>query len=316
MTGIDSSVLFRSRAFFLTGKGGTGKTALSAAAARLAAAQGRRTVVIEVDNQRPSLTSIFGATPAYNPVEVSKNLSICNPEWTAAMDDFMADIVSIPRVVRMITHNRVVSVFLSATPGARDLVVLWRIYQLSKKYDAVIVDLPASGNAVAMMSVPNTARRLFDTGPIRNAADELLDFLRQPSVYFGQVLLPEEMVVTETIETYRKIKEELPMLKIPLVILNRATAPSLAPEERKLMETLQRTVTDPMAKEVVAAGLWEAELEEATASAQRQLAADLALPVLALPVLSRGEGPGKVVSQLTLALARNSASPVTWREPG
>ncbi|HNH47090.1 MAG TPA: ArsA-related P-loop ATPase, partial [Myxococcota bacterium] len=90
MTSADSSLLFRARTLFLTGKGGTGKTALAAAVGRLAAAQGRKTLVVEVDNQRPSLTSIFGATPTYAPTEIAKNLSICNVEWTAAMDDWLA----------------------------------------------------------------------------------------------------------------------------------------------------------------------------------------------------------------------------------
>lgn len=310
----DSSVLLRGRVIFLTGKGGTGKTALAGAVGRLAAAQGRKTVVVEVDNQRPSLTAIFGAPPSYEPIDLGKNLSICNVEWTAAMDDWLADIVSIPRLVVMITHNRVVKTFLQATPGARDLVVLWRIYQLSRKYETVVVDLPASGNALAMMQVPNTARNLFDAGPIRKCAEELLDFLRQPGVMLTQVGLPEEMVVTETIETYRKLRDELPMLRMPMVVLNRSTNPSLQPAERELMLSLRARAQDALAKELVEAGMWEADLEEATATARQRLEEELKIPVLSLPVHTRGEGPARVVSQLASALARNSQSPVNWRE--
>lgn len=318
MQNADSSTLLKPRVLFLTGKGGTGKTALTAAIGRLHAAQGRRTLVVEVDNQRPSLTAIFGSTPVYQPQEAYKNLSICNIEWTAAMDDWLADIVSIPRVVRMITHNRVVSVFLTATPGARDLVVLWRIYQLARSgsYDQIVVDLPASGNAVAMMTVPNTARRLFDAGPIRKCAEELLDFFRRPDVAFSQVGLPEEMVVTETIETFHKIKAEIPMLKIPALILNRATAPTLETRETDLIRALLGKYTSGQESEVLLAGLWEAELEQSTLQAQSRLTTTLGCPVLILPFMSRGEGPGKVVAQLASALARNSSTPLTWREGG
>ena len=318
MQNADSSTLLKPRVLFLTGKGGTGKTALAAAIGRLHAAQGRRTLVVEVDNQRPSLTAIFGANPVYNAQEVYKNLSICNIEWTAAMDDWLADMVSIPRVVRMITHNRVVSVFLTATPGARDLVVLWRIYQLvrSGSYDQVVVDLPASGNAVAMLTVPNTARRLFDSGPIRKCAEELLDFFRRPDVAFTQVGLPEEMVVTETIETFQKVKTEVPMLRIPALVLNRATAPTLEARETELIKSLASRYPSGPEGEVLLAGLWEAELEQGTLQAQSRLTATLGCPVLILPFLSRGEGPGKVVAQLASALARTSSIPLTWREGG
>lgn len=314
MNTADSSLLFRSRTLFLTGKGGTGKTALAGAIGRLSAAQGRKTLVVEVDNQRPSLTSIFGVAPTYAPVEISKNLSICNVEWTAAMDDWLADIVSIPRLVVMITHNRVVNVFLQATPGARDLVVLWRVYQLSRKFETVIVDLPASGNAVAMLQVPNTARTLFDAGPIRGCAEQLLDFFRQPGVGLAQVCLPEEMVITETIETYRKLRVELPMLKIPAVVLNRTTPPSISAAERALLDQLKEQSTDPLAMEVVEAGLWDAELEVATLAARQRLEEELGIPVISLPVHSRGDGSSRVVSQMASALARASQSPVTWRE--
>jgi anion-transporting ArsA/GET3 family ATPase len=318
----DTSVVLKPKVLFLTGKGGTGKTALAAAIARLHAAQGKKTLAIEVDNQRPSLTAIFGVAPVYTPQEVYKNLFICNLEWTAAMDDWLADIVSIPRVVRMITHNRVVSVFLTATPGARDLVVLWRIYQLAKAasgqgFDQIVVDLPASGNAVAMMSVPNTAKKLFDAGPIRKCAEELLDFFRRMDVAFVQVALPEEMVVTETIETYHKIRSELPMLRIPAVILNRGTSPSLEVREVELLAKLSALPVSGLAAEAVGAGLWEAELEQGTASAQGRLQQVLkSCTILTLPFLPRGEGAGKVVSQLAGALARGSHSPLSWRETG
>ena len=310
----DSSVLLRSRAIFLTGKGGTGKTTIAAAIGRLVAAQGRRTLVAELDNQRSSLTSIFGVTPGYVPQEVSPRLSVCNIEWNGAMDDFLSDIVSIPRVVRMITHNRVVSIFLDATPGARDLVLLWRVYRLTQQYDCVVVDLPASGNAVAMLAVPNTARRLFDAGPIRTCADELLAFYPKEGVGVVQVALPEEMVVTETIETFRKLQSELPMLRILQVILNRATNPSLEAEERAMLEqlALDTAGTGGAAQELVEAGRWEAGLEEATAEARERLAG-LNTALLSVPVLSRGDGPARVVEQTGAALARQSAAPLVWR---
>lgn len=300
----DSSVLFRSRVLFMTGKGGTGKTTVCAAIARLAAAQGRRVLLCELDNQRPSLTGIFGKRPTYQPVEVAPNLSICNVEWVDALDDWLADIVSMPRVVRLITHNRVVSVFLEATPGARDLVVLMRLLRLADKYDLLVVDMAASGNAVAMLSVAVTAHRLFEVGPIRRCAEELLALYRRPDTIMSLIALPEEMVVNETVETTQKVRNELGGLRLPLVLLNRATAPSLSPEEGSLLDALAARGLEGLGGEVVGAGLWERDLERATAEATSRLDAELSVPVLTLPVLARGEGASRVVAQLTAALAR------------
>lgn len=309
----DSAVLFRSRVLFVSGKGGTGKTSVAAAVGRLAAAQGRRTLVLELDNQRPSLTSIFGVRPGYAPTEVSRNLSIANVVWEEALGDWLEDIVNLPRVVRLIMRNHIVHVFLAATPGARDLVMMWRVMFLARSYDLVVVDLPASGNATAMLSVAFTARRLFDAGPIRRCADDLVALYGQADTRIVLVALPEEMVVNETVETTRKIRSELAPLRVPMVLLNRATPPTLSLNERALLEAMLLVPTSGLTREVIEAGRWEAGLEAATADAQARLAADLDVPVMTLPVLARGEGALKVVAQLTAALGRNSSVPVDLR---
>jgi anion-transporting ArsA/GET3 family ATPase len=309
----DSSVLYRSRVLFVSGKGGTGKTSVAAAIGRLAAAQGRKTLVLELDNQRPSLTSIFGVRPTYAPVEAKKNLFIANVEWVDALGDWLEAIVSLPRVVRLIMKNRMISVFLEATPGARDLVVLWRVMALARSYDLVVVDMPASGNAVAMLSVAHTARRLFDSGPIRRCAEDLVNLYGQPDTRLVLVALPEEMVVNETVETTRRVLTDLAPVRVPLVVLNRATPPSLSQAEISLLDRLLAEPSDGLAAEVLGAGRWETQLEAATADALTRLAGELELPVLVLPVLARGEGAARVVSQLTAAMGRASSVPVDLR---
>ncbi|MFZ5479882.1 MAG: ArsA family ATPase [Myxococcota bacterium] len=311
----DSSLLFRSRLLLVSGKGGTGKTTVSAAVGRLAAAQGRRTLVVELDNQRPSLTGIFGAAPAYEPVQVDKNLSISNVTWHEALDDWLKDIVGVPRVVRLIVRNRVVGVFLEATPGARDLVVLSRLVALAKGYDLVVADMPASGNAVAMLSVAHTARRLFEAGPIRRCAEDLVALYARPDTRLVLVGLPEEMVVNETIETARKVRADLDPLRVPMILLNRSTTPTLSQSEADLLAQLQTLPLEGLAAEVVGAGRWEAALEAATGESLERLGKELDIPVLALPVLARGEGAAKVVQQLTAAVARASSKPVDLRAP-
>jgi anion-transporting ArsA/GET3 family ATPase len=309
----DVGAFFRSRVIFVSGKGGTGKTALSAAIARICAAQGRRTLLVELDAQRPSLGPIFGRAPAFEPVEVTRNLWIANLTWLECLDAWLQDIVQMPRIFRAITKNRVVGLFLEATPGARDLSVMSRVMRLAERHDTVVVDMPASGNAVAMLSIAHTARRLFDTGPIRRNADELVALYARPDTAAVLVGLPEEMVVNETIETARKIRQELAPLRLPFVVLNRSTMPSFSEAESALLDRLLATETSPVAAEVLGAGRWEAELESATAEALRRLDAELGAQVVSLPMVARGEDAGRVVQQLTVALARQTGVRVDLR---
>lgn len=309
----DSSLLFRSRLLFVSGKGGTGKTTLAAAIGRVSAAQGRRTLVVELDNQRPSLTAIFGSRPDVAPVEVAKNLSIVNVQWLEALDDWLKEIVGVPRLVRLIVKNRVVSVFLEATPGARDLVVLTRVMQLVRGYDCVVVDMPASGNAVAMLSVAHTAKRLFEAGPVRRCAEDILALLARPDTRFVLVALPEDMVINETVETAQRVRSDLVPMRIPMIVLNRATPPTLSDAERGLLGQLAAKEHDGLAAEVLDAGRWESDLERATGESMARLAGQVDLPVLVLPTLARGEGAAKVVAQMTSAIARQSSTPVDLR---
>lgn len=312
MTG-DTSPLFRARVLFVTGKGGVGKTSVAAAVGRLAAAQGRRTLVVEVDNQHPTLPVIFGKPTAYEPTEVEPNLAICNIAWAPALEDWVESIVSMRRLVRLIMKNRVVSLFLQVTPGARDLVMLWRTLQLAKRADLVIVDLPASGNAVAMLSVPLTAERLFPAGPIRRCADELLEMYARSDTRLVLVALPEEMVVNETLETLHKLERDVRGLTIPLILLNRASPPTFTEAERSLLSALEAEAPPGTAMaEVLGAGRWEEGLEAATGDALARLEVTHR-PVVSLPSLSRADGARKVTTQLAAAMARASGVRVDFR---
>jgi anion-transporting ArsA/GET3 family ATPase len=297
--------LVRSRVLLLSGKGGTGKTAVAMALARLAASQGRRTLIVELDAQRPSLGPILGRVPGYAPMVVSPGLSASNLTWAEALDDWLKAVVGAPRVVRSILKNRVVSVFLEATPGARDLVVMTRVAQLAREYDTVVVDMPASGNAVAMLSVAHTAARLFDNGPVRRCADELLALYGRADTRAVLVALPEDMVVNETVETARKLATDVAPLQLGMVVLNRATPPTLTDAERAVLDALlARTGRDAVTQELLHAARWERELEEATAAAQARLQEGVRVPVVTLPALPRGEDAARVVQHLAGVLAR------------
>ncbi len=307
----DTHALFRARVLFLTGKGGVGKTSVAAAVGRLAASQGRRTLVVELDNQHPTLPGVFGKACGYEPVEVEKNLAACNIEWARALEDWVESIVSMRRIVRLIMKNRVVSLFLQVTPGARDLVMLWRVEQLTRHYDTVVVDLPASGNAVAMLSVPLTAERLFAAGPIRRCADDLLAMYARADTRLALVAIPEEMVVNETIETVARLRE-VRGLAVEMILLNRASMPTLTRAETALLAQLEALPGDDQRREVLAAGRWEEGLESATAEALSRLTATKC-EVLALPALPRNDSARRVVALLTSALARATSAPISFR---
>lgn len=304
--------LLDARLALVTGKGGTGKSTVSAAIGRRSAEAGRRVVVVEVDAFSSAMPGLLGRTPEYAPRPVAAGLDVCNITWERALEEWLERTIPVRRVVHLILRNRLVGLFLDATPGVREIVILSRIATLCEQYDQVVVDLPASGHAVALLQVPWTAVGLLETGPIRERSLELIQLLGRRDTRALIVALPEEMVVTETIELRERLARHAPALAAPFLLLNQASPPSLLPAEQALLDRLRAQVQPGTpAAELVRAGLWEAELEAATAEAQQRLS-ELGLPMVEVPRLGAlgglHGGPEAVVQQLARALTREAVA--------
>ncbi len=297
------------RLLMLTGKGGTGKTRVAAALGLASGEAGRRVLVVEVDAQRSALAEAFGKAITDEPVEVAKNVWASNITFKPALRDWLDRTVRISRIVTMILNNPMVSVFLDVTPGAREIVILSSVIGHLDDFDQVIVDMPASGHAVGMLKIPDTAHRLMRTGPIHDRAGEIMAVLRGPDTAMGIVALPEEMVVNETVELYENLGQILPDLKVPLVFLNRCAAPTMTDDEHKLLARLSAAhgLSDE-AQELLLAGRWDAELERATADSLGRLHSEIGVTVVPFPRLGvlggfQG-GPVRVTQQMAGALRR------------
>jgi len=301
------------RLILLTGKGGTGKTSVAAALGRLGAAEGRRTLVVEIDTQHSALAEVFGVTPGYEPTEVLPGVWGANLTFGPALVDWLDQTVRAAKIVKLILANQMVQLFLEATPGAREIVILSKVVALLEQFDQVVVDMPASGHAINLLKVPTTAVRLMRTGPIHDRSVEILEALNAQSTALGIVALPEEMVVNETVELYGKLQQLGSRLQVPLVFLNRCAAPTMTEDEHILLHRLSE-IEDlaPEAEELLQAGRWDASLERATADSLGRLHGEIGVGVVPFPRLGVlggfDGGPEKVVLQMSAALRRRVLS--------
>ena len=297
--------LIYGRILFVTGKGGVGKSSVTAALGRLAAAQGRRTLVVEIDCPNPAMNSIFGQEAVHEPKEVAPNLWICNLDWLKTMDDWVRKVVPAGRVVSLVLNNEIVQTFLRVAPGNRETSVLSKLNWMLEDFDLLVVDMPASGHAAGLLEVPATMLKLFESGPIYEEGVKAATMLGNRGAHLVLVGLPEEMVVNETLQTHRRIRGSVPQLDASVVVLNRSATPSLTDAEREFLADLSSEFTEGEAGELLWAGRWEDALEQATQEALVRLA-ELDVTVVTTPRLSQEGGPDPVVQQLAAALARRS----------
>lgn len=293
-----------SKLVLFTGKGGTGKTTFSAALALLAATQGRRVLLAEMDSQRPALAPVFGFEPGFAPTEAHTGLSVANLTWPEALQSFLTNLVPSRRVVRLILSNRMVKRFLDFTPGSREIVLLSALGELVDDYDLVVADLPASGHAFSLLDITRSALGLFRSGPVRHRAEELRTLITAPSTRLAFVALPEEMVVNETIETVERMQSFGLISSPPVVFLNRALPPTYTVHEQTLLDRLAQQTLDPLPHEFVRAGRWEAALEQATTAAIQRLASELGQAPVLVPPAQAGDTARRVVGHVAAHLGR------------
>jgi anion-transporting ArsA/GET3 family ATPase len=177
------------RLAFITGKGGVGKTTVSAALALAAADTGRRTLVCEVGAPSPL---VRGLSPAVSSVTVDPDAAF--REWLRRNLGRAA--------ARILGNSETVDQLVAAAPGARELVTVGKAWDLTRADPdrLVIVDGPASGHAVALLQAPATFSALGRGGPIGAQAGAVRAFFADPAQ--SAIVLtctPEELPVTETV---------------------------------------------------------------------------------------------------------------------
>ena len=192
----------------VSGKGGVGKTTVSASLALVAARHGRKVCVVEVD-QKGTLTKLLGGGSAtYDPTELTPRVWGVNITAERALAEYLEVQYHMKRISRVFTSSHFVDYIATAAPGLEDILILGKIWFLEKgrhtehNFDTIIVDAPAAGHMLTFLSAPMGLSDAVRVGPIKRQAEWLVEMLRDPKrARVHLVTLPEEMPVSETLET-------------------------------------------------------------------------------------------------------------------
>src|SRR5271163_1370143 len=275
------------RVLFVTGKGGTGKSTVAAAIA-LARSRRRPTILADLD-RRMSAAAMLGVTPVDGTTaRVTNSLEVIALGARAELDAFIGRIVPIRAISRRMLRSRTFGYVTAALPGLEAFLLLERLRimagdaALEDRY--VVIDAPASGSAVEMLSVSSGVKGLAPAGTLNRLADSIDGFLSDPT-RFGAVITmtPEDLAVGEALETAATLRDRLGIVTVA-VIMN--CVPDL------LFDTAELAAMSALDGHARLALRRNAAQEQASLAGPRFAAAGLTtvgLPMMFTPAIGRAE---------------------------
>ncbi|MEE9304774.1 MAG: TRC40/GET3/ArsA family transport-energizing ATPase [bacterium] len=227
------------RIILYTGKGGVGKTSISAATALLSARHGHRTLIISTDPAH-SLSDCFDLPVGQQPtpitdgldaqeVDVNKELSL---HW-GNIHDFIV------KFLKKQGFEHVMAEEFAIFPGMEELFSLLRLkgHVEQEVYDTCILDCAPTGSTIRMLSFPDFLgwhmERFF---PLER---RIIKTLRPVAERITKVPLPDDAVFSSVEELYQKIEGMRDILTDPTISSVRIVSNA----EKMVIQESQRAYT-------------------------------------------------------------------------
>ena len=296
-----SSTMWRAddrRFIFVTGKGGVGKTTVSAALARALAGRGKR-VLIAMCNAKERVSSMFASDPVGpDIVAIAPGIWAVNIEPEHAFEEYGRMVLKVPGLYRVVFHNKYVRSFLPAVPGLAEWAMLGKAWFHTTevtadgrpRFDVVLFDAPATGHGLDMLRVPKVIVEIVPPGILRRDAERAWTmFTDRTQTSVVVVTLPEELPVTETLELIGAIDDDL-RLPLGALVINGVLPVLFSEGEARELATVLRdgavgAPEPPSDASGVRAAARRAVQERAQAASQARLVAATTLPRIVLPHL-------------------------------
>jgi len=311
--------LFERHALIVLGKGGVGTTTVAVALARAAERSGLPVLAMECDSGAPMCRN-FGVAHSLDPVPVSERLDVMVLDGRHALEEYLQLVVPARAVLRAVFASRLYQFFVQAAPGLKELMMLGKILYESERasddprhHDLIVVDAPASGQALSILRMPEAARGTFGDSVVGREANNISRMLRDGRRCAAVVVsTPEQLAVSETLETCTSLREM--GINLGAVILNRSVAPCFSPRDIASFAERARSRRTRGAEHL--ASLARAELERAaeTARAFHTLAGRIHAPVAQLAEF-HGLSGAELAQRLEVSLTEQPATgPATQTE--
>ncbi len=292
-----------SRVVIVAGKGGVGKTTVTATLAVAAARTARSVLIVEVEGKSGLATAFNRPALGYEEQDLAPGIRGRTLTPDAALRDWLEG-NGLKRISKRLVQTGALDVIATAVPGMKDILVLGKVKSLeqSRAADLIIVDAPAAGHALTFLTSAHGLLDAVAVGPVRKQAADVVELLSDPArCQVVLVTLPEETPVNEAVDTAFAIEDRVGVRLGPVVVngsypelaLTAASATaSAAQADAGLVDVF---VSDTEAADLAAAAAFRAERTRIQLAQAERLAQALPLPQISLPFVFTAEiGPPEI----------------------
>ena len=301
-----------SRVVIVAGKGGVGKTTVTAALATTAARAGASVLIVEVEG-KSGLASALGVAPlTYEEQPVAERLWARTLTPDEALREYLED-HGLRRISRRLMRSGALDVVATAVPGMRDILVLGKVKALERAEaaDLIVIDAPAAGHAVQFLLSPRGLLDAVRMGPVRTQAEDVIGLLSDPGrCRVLLVTLPEETPVNELVDTAYALEDRVGV-KLGPVIVN-AVPGDLDVDGHTAQADAAAVgvpLTEQQAAALDAAARFRHDRRTLALEQADRLGRRLPLPQLALPFVFGEIGPAEVAGLADALAAAIGALP-------
>ena len=203
------------RIILYSGKGGVGKTSLSAATAVRSAALGKRTLVVSTDAAH-SLADAFEREIGPKPTPIAPGLDAIlvdvNEELAShwgVIHDYLTRFMTFKGVEEAIAEE------MAVLPGMEELFSLLKVkgYAESTAYDVIVIDCAPTGDTIRMLGMPEILNFYFSRiFPIQRT---VVRSVRPVAKRFTDLPFPSDDVFRAVKALYQQMEGMGPLLKDP-----------------------------------------------------------------------------------------------------
>jgi anion-transporting ArsA/GET3 family ATPase len=296
------------RFIFVTGKGGVGKTTVTAALARALSARGKK-VLIAMCNAKERISAMFASElVGQEIIQVGERVWAVNMDPERSFEEYGHMVLKVPGLYRVVFQNKYVRAFLPAVPGLSDWAMLGKAWYHTTeqdprgghRFDVVLFDAPATGHGLDMLRVPKVIVEVVPPGVLRRDAEAAWRMFTNPQeTAVVVVTLAEELPVTETLELLQSVHHELE-LPLGLLVVNGVLGTLFSEDERAALseiDPLAATKTPP--ESAVQAAARRAVQERLQAASLARLGAGTTLPRVVLPYLFEDAATPRAIEALS-----------------